>query len=241
MKFRPIHAVICMAGVLTSSVASAQPFGFVQPSFFGDIGLSQSVSSVTNSYVLSQYGDEADEPSPIVGAVDLGFQDDLRATQEAQSALAAVIASNADVSPDNIVRELSSGVLQGEFVTMVQAYDLDPNNLGDVVAAHHLVMWQIVNGTKDPSRAEVAAVSRQMRAALASNPEIGLMDNYVKRREAEIMVLMTMLAAAIYEPPHRAGNQVAVREAQNVIHEYMLAQGLDLKTVALGSAGFFPQ
>jgi hypothetical protein len=240
MKFRAIHVVIFVVGLFTSSVARAQQFGFVQPSFFGDITLNQSVSSATRSYVLGQYGEEVGaDATPTAQLADLRFRDDAQAARSAQRALAAAIARNTGTAQQELERELASGVLQNEFATMTQAIGLDKSDFADVVAAHHIVMWQIVNGASDPSQSEVAAVSRQMRSALASDPNFQAMDNHSKQYEAETLILTSMLAALIYQPQLRQGNHAAVREAQDAVHSYMMAQGLDLKSVSLNSESGF--
>ncbi|MGY6518278.1 MAG: DUF6683 family protein [Lysobacteraceae bacterium] len=230
---------LCAAALawLFVPAAQSQQFGFVQPGFFGDISLNQSVSSATRSHVLGQYGEKDDGFRPGPGLANFAIREDVQAVQGARRAMAASISRSSGVPRDEVAQILSSGTLQAEFSTMVRAYRLDPADFADVVTAHYVVMWQIVNGANDPTQAAVAAARDQMRAALSSNPGIRSMDNHALQREAETMILLTMLGAAIYEPQRRAGNQVAVREAQAVVHEYMLAQGFDMKSVALGPQG----
>ncbi len=144
-------------------------------------------------------------------------------------------------TPDQVAgleQALGSGAMLREFDAILRRYGYDPTNLGDVLAAHLLISWEVVNdrdsrGTPAGQR----AVRRQLIGPLAAVPEVAAMDDAAKQAQAERTAYLTMVNALSYQTMKRDRNAAALSTLAHGVRRSLQAQGVDLQQVDLEDGG----
>ena len=133
---------------------------------------------------------------------------------------------------------IGSGEMLREFDKILRRYGYDPTNLGDVLAAHLLISWEVVNDRDSrQSPAGQRAVRRQLIGPLAAIPEISSMTDAAKQAQAERTAYLTMVSALTYQTMKREGNRQALQALSTSVRQGLQGNGVDLQRVALGDGG----
>lgn len=152
--------------------------------------------------------------------------------------LAPALASG--VTRDDLRRVLDGGQVQAVFRRILADHGFSDRNLGDVIAAYLILLWQVVNDAPDihePQGAQAirAALGREM----AASAWIGRMTDADKQTLAEIAGTGAMLIAAQYSDAHQAGDSDAIRRlGEDARRMAMETTGFDLLAFDLTDAGF---
>ena len=133
---------------------------------------------------------------------------------------------------------IGSGEMLREFDKILRRYGYDPTNLGDVLAAHLLISWEVVND-RDSRRSPQGqrAVRRQIIGPLAAVPEVVRMPDAAKQAQAERTAYLTMVSALSYQSMKRAGNRQALSTLAQGVRGGLQRNGVDLQQVELGDGG----
>lgn len=138
----------------------------------------------------------------------------------------------------DLEKVIGSGDMLREFDKILRRYGYDPNNLGDVLAAHLLISWEVVNDRDSrQSPAGQRAVRRQLMGPLAAVPEIAAMSDAAKQAQAERTAYLTMISALTYQSLKRDGNRQALTALSSSVREGLRNNGVDLQRVSLGEGG----
>ncbi|MFL6588488.1 MAG: DUF6683 family protein [Luteimonas sp.] len=133
---------------------------------------------------------------------------------------------------------IGSGDMLREFDKILRRYGYDPTNLGDVLAAHLLISWEVVNDRDSrQSPAGQRAVRRQLIGPLAAVPEIAAMSDAAKQAQAERTAYLTMISALTYQSLKRDGNRQALTALSGSVRQGLRNNGVDLQRVSLGEGG----
>lgn len=133
---------------------------------------------------------------------------------------------------------LGSGAMLREFDAILRRYGYDPDNLGDVLAAHLLIAWEVVND-RDSRRmpAGQQAVRRQLIGPLAAVPEVAAMSDAAKQAQAERTAYLTMVSALSYQHMKRDRNARALATLAAGVRRSLQDQGIDLQRLELQAGG----
>lgn len=133
---------------------------------------------------------------------------------------------------------IRSGKLLQEFDRLLRRYGYSPDNLGDVLAAHLVICWEIVTGSDSNDQpAGQRAVRRQLAGALASVPAIARMSDAEKQAQAERTAYLTMVAGSAYQELKRGGDPARLADLQRNARASLLRSGIDLERLALTREG----
>lgn len=178
----------------------------------------------------------AAEPPP-AAIRTLSFVPDPAVTAREQERIIAHLASQPEGGA-GFTEAIRSGKLLGEFDRLLRRYDHSPNNLGDVLAAHLLMSWEIVND-RDSRQVPAGqrAVRRQLMAPLAALPKYARMSDSEKQAQAERTGYLTMISVSAYQSLKRSGNTAQLESLQRNLREKFLASGIDLRRLELTDGG----
>jgi len=138
----------------------------------------------------------------------------------------------------DLEKVIGSGDMLREFDKILRRYGYDPTNLGDVLAAHLLISWEVVNDRDSrQSPAGQRAVRRQLIGPLAAVPEIAAMSDAAKQAQAERTAYLTMISALTYQSLKRDGNRQALTALSSSVRQGLRNNGVDLQRVSLGDGG----
>ncbi|WP_101926149.1 MULTISPECIES: DUF6683 family protein [Luteimonas] len=200
--------------------------------------------------VLAQDGDAAVQralqqavarPAPAQVAEDavatLAFTRDPKVSADVQRQTIQAFGRNASQLAE-LETLIGSGDMLREFDTILRRYGYDPTNLGDVLAAHLLISWEVVND-QDSRRSPVGqrAVRRQIIGPLAAVPQVAAMSDAAKQAQAERTAYLTMVSALSYQSLKREGDRAALAALSANVRRGLQANGLDLRAVSLGDDG----
>lgn len=133
---------------------------------------------------------------------------------------------------------IGSGEMMREFDGILRRYGYSPTNLGDVLAAHLLISWEVVNDRDSRAVPEgQRAVRRQLMAPLAAVPEVAAMSDAAKQAQAERTAYLTMVSALSYQAMKRDGNRPALAALAAGVRKSLQENGVDLQRVELGDGG----
>lgn len=122
------------------------------------------------------------------------------------------------------------------FDEIVSPYGLRTDDYADVFAAHLLIMWMVANQAGLPTSAQVQAVVRQARRALAGKiASVSLLD---RQRQAEGMMYNAVLAIYARNEAQRDGDSAYLSEMASRTRSDMLKQDLDMQALMLSDRGF---
>lgn len=138
----------------------------------------------------------------------------------------------------DLEKVIGSGEMLREFDKILRRYGYDPANLGDVLAAHLLISWEVVNDRDSrQSPAGQRAVRRQLIGPLAAVPEVAAMSDAAKQAQAERTAYLTMVSALTYQAMKREGNRDGLRALAAGVRQSLQGNGVDLQRVSLGEGG----
>lgn len=133
---------------------------------------------------------------------------------------------------------IGSGDMLREFDKILRRYGYDPTNLGDVLAAHLLISWEVVNDRDSRQSPDgQRAVRRQLIGPLAAVPEVAAMSDADKQAQAERTAYLTMVSALTYQSMKQAGNRQALTALAANVRQGLQRSGVDLQGVSLGDDG----
>jgi hypothetical protein len=133
---------------------------------------------------------------------------------------------------------IRSGALWREFDDLLRRYGYSSQNLGDVLAAHLVISWEIVNG-RDSTQVPRGqrAVRRQLLGPLSRVETIAGMDDAGKQAQAERTAYMTMIAAAAYQELKDGRDPAQLESLQRNLRESVKRSGPDLERLELTDGG----
>lgn len=133
---------------------------------------------------------------------------------------------------------IGSGEMMREFDKILRRYGYEPTNLGDVLAAHLLISWEVANDRDSrQSPAGQRAVRRQLIGPLAAVSEVAAMSDAAKQAQAERTAYLTMVSALSYQTLKREGNRDALQALSTSVRQGLQGNGVDLQRVSLGDGG----
>lgn len=123
---------------------------------------------------------------------------------------------------------------------LVAADDLTTGNVADALTAYWVLNWVTANGAYS-HKVDNAPVQRQLREALASDPNFLALNDQARQRMAEGYMLNFLLE-------HAALNDAVARQDTNRLRELAIASvarfrqqmGVDLVSLVPGPEGFVP-
>ncbi|WP_337243313.1 DUF6683 family protein [Luteimonas sp. gir] len=138
----------------------------------------------------------------------------------------------------DLEKVIGSGELLRQFDGILRRYGYDPTNLGDVLAAHLLISWEVAND-RDSARVPDGqrAVRRQLIGPLAAVPQIAGMNDAAKQAQAERTAYLTMVSALSYQTMKRQGNREALATLASGVRRGLQGNGIDLQRIELTDGG----
>lgn len=138
----------------------------------------------------------------------------------------------------DLEKVIGSGELLRQFDGILRRYGYDPTNLGDVLAAHLLISWEVAND-RDSARVPDGqrAVRRQLIGPLAAVPQIAGMSDAAKQAQAERTAYLTMVSALSYQTMKRQGNREALATLASGVRKGLQGNGIDLQRIELTDDG----
>lgn len=178
----------------------------------------------------------ASEPSAAAIAA-LAFQPD-PTVSEREKERAIKAAGLSEKKTPATYTAIRSGELLGQFNRLLRRHRYDPDNLGDVLAAYLVLMWEIV-ADRDSSTipAGQSAVRRQLVPKLAKVPTLATLSDEHKQQRAEATAYRTMLAVIAFQQFKRSGDLAKKQALQATVRDSLLRSGVDLRTVDLTAQG----
>lgn len=158
-------------------------------------------------------------------------------TTQINTSLANGLSQATGVDRDRLLGELNSGEIQSEHARLLRQFGMNPDNLGDVMAAYWIGMWEIVNG-REPNGREVSAAYRQLQAIFVSNPQLASLSDADKQRTAETLGNMMMFGYIAYIQLKNSGDSAGLQQLQQDVYGFTKQQGLDLRALNLTDRGF---
>lgn len=177
----------------------------------------------------------AEVPADAVTTLD--FRRDAAVSEQVQRDTIRAFGRTATQVAD-LEKVIGSGEMMREFDGILRRYGYSPTNLGDVLAAHLLISWEVVND-RDSRRVPEGqrAVRRQLMAPLAAVPEVAAMSDAAKQAQAERTAYLTMVSALSYQTMKRDGNRPALAALAVGVRKSLQDNGVDLQRVDLVEGG----
>lgn len=208
------------------------------------------LSALVATQVLAQQGDAAVQRAlqqaisrPAPAQVDaqaeeaLSFRRDAAVSTRVQQETIRAFGRNPQQVAD-LEKVIGSGEMLREFDKILRRYGYDPTNLGDVLAAHLLISWEVVNDRDSRQSPDgQRAVRRQLIGPLAAVPEVAAMSDAAKQAQAERTAYLTMVSALTYQSLKQQGNRDALRALSASVRQGLQGNGVDLQRVSLGEGG----
>lgn len=207
----------------------------------GDDDASRTSAATTERALQEALESALSRPAPAQAPADavrrLDFERDAVVAARERDAFAAHLAKQPD-GGGAVAEAVRSGKVMDEFDRLLQRYGYSPRNLGDVLAAHLVICWEIVSGSD--SRNEPAgqrAVRRQLAGPLASVPAVARMSDAQKQAQAERTAYLTMVAASAYQELKRGDNPAQLADLQRNVRASLLKSGIALERLVLTEEG----
>lgn len=167
----------------------------------------------------------------------LGFRRDAAVTARVQQETIRAFGRTPDQRA-GLEQAIGSGAMMREFDAILRRYDYDPDNLGDVLAAHLLISWEVVNDVDSRRNpAGQRAVRRQLMGPLAAVPEVAGMDDAAKQAQAERTAYLTMVSALSYQTMKRDSDRRGLAALAAGVRSSLQTNGIDLQRVHLEDGG----
>lgn len=179
----------------------------------------------------------APKQAPAAAVEALAFERDAAVTAREREAFIAHLAKQPG-GAGPLEPAIRSGKLLREFDGLLQRYGYSPRNLGDVLAAHLVICWEIVSESDSNDQpAGQRAVRRQLAGALAAVPAIARMGDAEKQGQAERTAYLTMVAGSAYQELKRGGDPARLADLQRNVRASLLRSGIDLEQLVLTEGG----
>lgn len=188
---------------------------------------------------------KASAPSVRANYQSLKFRHSAAVTNELAEHFATVLtpALQRGRKPEEIAQLVRGGQLQDAFAELLQPYGFSPADLGDVLASHLVMVWQVANDhAAQLPREHVMAVRENTRESLARAAWVQSMDDADKQRIAEALSVSTMLVAARYVHGHETKRRSEVSGAMSDARQLSQSfSGLDMTRYVLSGQGLTPR
>lgn len=212
-------SVVCIA-VLCAGGASAAD---------GDAGVQRALQQAISRPAPAQVDAQAVET--------LSFRRDAAVSARVQQETIRAFGRNPQQVAD-LEKVIGSGEMLREFDKILRRYGYDPTNLGDVLAAHLLISWEVVNDRDSRQSPDgQRAVRRQLIGPLAAVPDVAAMSDADKQAQAERTAYLTMVSALTYQSMKQQGNRQALTALSASVRQGLQGNGVDLQRVSLGEGG----
>ncbi|WP_052772926.1 DUF6683 family protein [Luteimonas sp. FCS-9] len=167
----------------------------------------------------------------------LSFRRDPAVSERVQQETIQAFGRNPQQVAD-LEKVIGSGEMLRQFDVILRRYGYDPTNLGDVLAAHLLISWEVVND-RDSARSPEGqrAVRRQLIGPLAAVPQVVGMSDAAKQAQAERTAYLTMVSALSYQTMKKQGNREALAALSAGVRKGLQGNGIDLQRVELEVGG----
>lgn len=132
---------------------------------------------------------------------------------------------------------LGNGAFMRNFERLMAGYGFDPLNLADVIAAHYIVLWEVVHD-QVPTHGEVRGTRGCIVARLAGKSELAGMSNAQKQEAADTLKLLSALVLTSYEDFKRRGDRQGMANFQTIVSGWTRRQGIDLGRISITETGF---
>lgn len=229
--------------LMIAMIAGALPFSAV-PCMAADIAITATSAHAARSSAPDLHDslkNALSGPAPKQASADavraLAFERDAAvAAREREAFIAHLGKQPGGAGP--LEPAIRSGKLMREFDGLLQRYGYSPRNLGDVLAAHLVICWEIVSESdSNDEPAGQRAVRRQLAGPLAAVPAIARMSDAEKQGQAERTAYLTMVAGAAYQELKRGGDPARLADLQRSVRASLLRSGIDLERLALTEDG----
>lgn len=176
-------------------------------------------------------------PTAPAGTSVLEFRRDPSVTHREREAVIRHLASQPGDTA-RVEEAIRSGRLLAEYDTLLRGYGYSPTHLGDVLASHLVIAWEIVNeADSNANPAGQRAVRRQLAGPLASVAAIAGMPDAEKQAQAERTAYMTMIWATAYQELRQGGQRERLRALQHAVRRKLAASGIDAVSLTLVEGG----
>ena len=147
------------------------------------------------------------------------------------------------VTRQDLLDVFKSGQLQAAFSQILSDSGFSDRDLGDVMAAHLIILWQVAHDAPDIDFPEgYQAIRTKMRDALASTAWVGLLDDSQKQTLAEMLGTGSTLIVSVYADALQKGDAAAkARAAEDARQMAASVSGFDLMAFNLTDRGFEPR
>jgi hypothetical protein len=135
-----------------------------------------------------------------------------------------------------IEERVASGEYQQKFRRLLSTHGLSAHSLADVSAMYYVALWEVVNGRK-VAPAQVAAIRRQLRSAMSSEPRITKLPDAQKQEIAETYALHVASALDAYEVMVARGDKRIGRYREGV-QRNLLPDGPNMSRMTVTAGGF---
>lgn len=182
----------------------------------------------------------APDEAPAAAVAALRFRVDQAVSEREREAAIAHLAAQPG-GAGGFEAPIRSGALLREFGSLLRRYGYDPSNLGDVLAAHLVLAWEISSGVDVTGQPEgLRAVRRQLAGPLAGVPAVANMDDAAMQAQAERTAYMTMVWALAHQELKR-GDPARLEALRRSVRARLSASGVDLQGLVLREGGLVPR
>lgn len=177
--------------------------------------------------------DYARVPSPPIAA----FRPTPEVTTQVNNRFIDMMSRGQPGKRDEMAQFIDNGALRQTFERLMAAYNLAPYNLADVIAAHYIVLWEVVHD-QVPTPAEIRGTRGRIVFNLARKPQFRAMSSPQKQEAAETLKMLSALALTNYEDFKRRGDRRGLAGFQATVGNWTRRQGIDLAPLAITDHGF---
>lgn len=146
------------------------------------------------------------------------------------------------VSRMNATRVVNAPTYDGlinRFDERFANYGYSRHNIGDTVAAYMIVAWEIVHNA---DASETPTGIRRVRTAvcqvLERRGKAALLSSENKQKISELLKCLAELGVLQVRQARQLNNQAAILQAQNLLTQFPLSLGIDLRQYRLTDQGF---
>lgn len=147
--------------------------------------------------------------------------------------------SGEGATAEAVVRLYTLRPVRQAFLAAAAPYGLSDRDMRDIVTAHFVTGWMIVNGAAAPTRAQVQGVRTQVAASMESRRPPATAGERQLAAEQMMYDVTAMLYA--YEAAAQAGQADARAQLSAQTAESYVRRGFDLRKVGLTDRGFVPR
>lgn len=222
-----------LAALLTAPVA-AQDYAF--QGFAADMAMATLHASVRDLSIA----EEADATAPTKGAgVVTGYRPSAAVSEKAQRQFIAFLRqtscdAGAFAAADTFARAHPSEIWTG----LVAMNGLRSGDAVDAIAGYWMLNWIIANRAHDADF-DTAPILRQVRTALASDPQFPRLTEAERQEMSEILMMNFLVQHAVYSDAVVTGNSTMLAQLGNAaVARFKQEAGVDLRALAVTPQGF---